>query len=485
MVQINLPAGIRTPGAYAEFDPTRATTATGQVYRLLVIGQRLGTGTVAAETPTPIRSAEEASTAFGAGSICHAMAQALFANNVSTEAIFVAVDDPGGGAKATGTFTVAVTTPKTGTVYAYVGGRRYTVAVTAASTDASIATDIAAAITADPNAHVTAAAALAVVTVTAKHAGTLGDEIDLRVNHQADEVTPEGVTVSVAPMSGGTLDPDLANLIAALGDEQYNVIASAYTDAVALTALEAELADRFGPLRQIEGVAIAAVDGTFGETSAKGLTRNSPHLTMVGTNKSPTTPWEYAAAVAGVVAFFGASDPARPFQTLPLGGVLAPRVADRWDQAERDLLLHDGIATTITSPGGTVQIERLITTYRLTPQSVPDTAYLDLTTLLTLGLIRFELRAMMLTRFARSKLAADGTAARAGSSVVTPSMVRAEILALFRSWEERGLVEGVDQFKADLVVEINATDPTRLDIYLPPNLVNGLRVIGVQIGFRL
>jgi phage tail sheath gpL-like len=50
--------------------------------------------------------------------------------------------------------------------------------------------------------------------------------------------------------------------------------------------------------------------------------------------------------------------------------------------------------------------------------------------------------------------------------------------------EEKGLVENFDDFKANLVVERNATDANRLDFSLPPNLINGLQRTAAQIQFR-
>lgn len=487
MVSFNqIPNNIRVPGTYVEFDSRQAQQQPGaQDYTLLVIGQKLSSGTVPELQPTQVRSQEEAADYFGNGSMLQHMARALFLNNRTTDAVFVALDDPGGGGQATATVTFTTTTVVGGTVFLYVGGHRYTAAVTSADTATTIAAAVAAAVNADPFAPVLASPAAGVVTLTAKHAGTIGNEIDVRVNHRTDELTPTGVQIAIVGMSGGSGVVDVGEIVAVLGETQYHVIASPFTDSANLAALEAELADRFGPLRQNEGVAIAAFDGTFAETNTFGDGRNSPHSTIVGTNKSPTAPWEYAAAVAGVVAFYGAIDPARPFQTLPVTGVLAPRGTDLWSLDERNILLGDGIATTSTTEDGTVVVERLVTTYQETAQGVPDTAYMDLNTLLTLGLLRYEVRGLIGTRFARTKLAQDGTRARAGSNVTTPSMVRGELIALFSSWEERGLVEDVDQFKADLIVEINGTDPNRLDIYLPPNLVNGLRVVGAQIGFRL
>ena len=44
--------------------------------------------------------------------------------------------------------------------------------------------------------------------------------------------------------------------------------------------------------------------------------------------------------------------------------------------------------------------------------------------------------------------------------------------------------EGVDTWKGDIIVERNATDTERVDMLIPCNLMNGLRVIAEQTQFR-
>ena len=151
----------------------------------------------------------------------------------------------------------------------------------------------------------------------------------------------------------------------------------------------------------------------------------------------------------------------------------------------RNALLHDGIATFSVAKGGGVHIERLITTYQQDSAGTPDTSFLDVNTMLTLGYLRFTFRARFALRFPRHKLANDDATFGAGQAIVTPRIARGEVLTLFREWEDRGLVENIDQFKQDLIVERNSGDPNRLDILLPPDIVNQLRVTAAQIQFRL
>ena len=114
-----------------------------------------------------------------------------------------------------------------------------------------------------------------------------------------------------------------------------------------------------------------------------------------------------------------------------------------------------------------------------------DTAWLDLTTLLTLEYIRWNLRNTFQTKYPRHKLADDDARFGAGQAVITPKIAKAECVALFGTWEEKGLVEGIDRFKADLVVERNASDPNRLDFLLTPDLINQFIVGAAKIAFVL
>jgi phage tail sheath gpL-like len=279
----------------------------------------------------------------------------------------------------------------------------------------------------------------------------------------------------------------LTNGIAAMGDTWYNVIAHPYYDATSLTALETELTSRNGPMRQIDGVAITSMPGTLSTIATLSQSRNNRHsLIFAQPGKVVvTSPCEFAAAVAAAIAFAGADDPARPFQTLQLPGVKAPALADLFMNSERNLMLFDGISTSLVAGGGVVQIERAITTYETNEAGAPDTSYLDLMTLLTLMYLRYSFRVRMQTKYPRHKLAGDDVRPDSGQAVITPKIGKSEAIAWFKEMQGKLLVEGLDQFKQDLVVERNASDPNRLDFLLPPDLINALIVTAAKIQFGL
>ena len=492
MVAFNeIPSNIRIPFVTAEIDGSKAARGPSALdYRALLVGQKIAAGTGTANTVYKVTSADQVIPLAGRGSQLHRQARAWFANNKNTEVWIAILADEGAGVAATGTLTITGPATAAGTLALYISGERVTVPVAVGDTATAIATALVAAIGATSGLTdyaVRASNVAGVVTLTAHHKGLEGNEIDLRMNYTEGDALPAGVGATIVAMASGTLNPVLTTMIANLGDTWYNVIAHPYTDATSLTAIENELASRFSSSRMIDGVAFAAKNASYSTVSALGLARNSKHSVIIRTNESPTSPLEYAAAVAAVVAKYGAIDPARPLQTLPVAGVKAPAEADKDTSQERNLLLYSGISTTRVAAGGVVQIERLITTYRLNAAGTPDTAFLSLQVMLVLMYARFNFRTRIASRYPRHKLGRDGVRYPSGEAVMTPALGRAEAVAWFLDMATVSPVvfdpSTLAQFKEDLVVEINGSDPNRLDFLLPPDLINELVVTAAKIQF--
>ena len=73
----------------------------------------------------------------------------------------------------------------------------------------------------------------------------------------------------------------------------------------------------------------------------------------------------------------------------------------------------------------------------------------------------------------------------AGQAIVTPKVVRNELIAQYSSLIEQGVVENIEAFKVNLLVERAVNDPNRLNILYTPDLVNQLRIFAVNAEFRL
>ena len=153
--------------------------------------------------------------------------------------------------------------------------------------------------------------------------------------------------------------------------------------------------------------------------------------------------------------------------------------------AERDILLHNGIATSYVDSGGVVRAEGIVTTYQKNQFGAPDISYLMLNTPMTLSYIRFALKARLTSKYGRHKLGSDGTRYGQGQAIATPKVVKAEIVGFFRELEERAIVENPTQFLQDLIVERNKSNPNRMDVLMSPDLVNQLQVIAIKIQYLL
>ncbi|MCY1008520.1 phage tail sheath subtilisin-like domain-containing protein [Nannocystis pusilla] len=448
---------------------------------ILLVGTRRSTGTVAQQIVTPITGPSDGAGYFGHGSQLAHMCEGFKNANPSGELYAVALDEDAAGVAATNTITVTGTATEAGSIPLIAGGRRINAPVAKGDVQNTIAASIKAAFDTDVDLPFSSSVALNVVTNAARHKGASGNSLSIVHSYYAGQKLPAGVTLAITAFSGGTTDPDVTDALAALGGEYYYSIVTPYTDDGNMDILEAELETRYGPMVAKPGQGLAALRDTYAASQTYGNGRNSPFSNVLATSLSPTPPWVCAAILAGVEA--AENDPARPRQNVKLPGMLPPLVGDRFDSLQRNLLLLDGMSTYYVETGECF-LERLVCTYQ-TKNGIADPSYHDIETMRTLAYLRHSLKARFQLKYPQAKLANDGTTFGAGQVVVTPKLARGEILALFDEWERDGLVENKAQFKAQLIVERNANNPNQLDIFLPPDLINQLRVTAARMGFKL
>lgn len=485
----NTPLNVRVPLFYAEVDNSQAGYFS-QPLRTLIIGQKLSAGVGAADEPMLVSKTDDARELAGVGSIAAKMHELYRLNDGVGEVHMLLLDDPA-GAKAAGSLTFTGAATESGTLNVYIGAQRVQVAVVSGDANTAVAAAVNTAINADTTLPVTSAVASGVVTVTAKHFGLLGNDITMQLNYRGragGEKTPAGVSVAVVTLTGGTGTPTLTDALAAIGDEEFDFIIHPYTDSTSLDAFKTLMNDTTGRWAynlQIYGHVYSAASDTFSNLVALGLARNDQHATIAGFEAAvPNPDYEYAAAYGARNAVFIAGDPARPTQTGELIGILPAPAASRFIYTERSTLLNSGIATSYYG-GGAVRIERSITTYQKNAFNFADPSYLDSETLHTLAYVIRRMRFAITQKYPRHKLANDGTRFGAGQAIVTPKVIRGELLSEYAAMEELGIVENARAFAANLIVERDATDPNRINVLYPPDLVNQLRVFAVLAQFRL
>lgn len=488
----NIPDDFRVPLVIIDIDNSQALdSAPAQSRKIIVIGQQSPTGTATALMSNRITSDGTADQLYGKGSMLAGMLKTLRKANSYTEVWAMGLADIAAGAAAKSDLTISGPATAAGTLALLVNGISVQVGVSADDTADTIATAIITAVNKLPDTQVTAALkadSTTIVTLTANWKGVTGNAMDVRLNYYTGEQTPAGVAVAMTAFTGGTGTPDIAAVVAALGDDWYTDIVFPYNDTQSLNAIRDELLERWGPLQMIEAQLWTAFRGTHAESGTFGETRNDWLISCLGTNIAPQPHWLWAASYGGIAAYYLANDPARPLQTLVLPGILPPAKDVRWDMPERNLLLHDGIATHNVDAGGNVCIEREITMYRVNQYGDADTSYLNVQSPATLGRIRYVIKNRFSNRYPRHKLAGDDVLdlLDPGQPVMTPKIGRAELLDIaLTELIPAGLVEDFDDYKDTLEVYLDGADKDRLNFICHPNLVNQLRVLAGLIQFKL
>lgn len=486
-----IPSNIRVPLFYAEIDNSMANTATVNKKSLL-IGQHIG-DTATAGKPYLISTATQAKEKFGRGSPLALMAEAYRNQDSAGELWCLPISVS--GTSASGKITLAGTALASGTISLYVGSTKVAIPVASGAKDTEVAQAIIDAITAHKDLPVQATldetGANKVVKVTAKQVGTYGNDLPLAVNvlgYAAGEEAVSGLSVEITALAGGTGDIDYKKAFEAIKADTFYYIGLQSCDATGLDACKDEMQDasgRWSYARMQYGHIFSVKKDSAENLVNLGKTRNDQHMSIFGCEaKHPEPAFILAGAITGAAAVCLTNDPARPLQTRELVGIMAPNMEDKFGFNEQNTLLHNGIAT-LYDNAGTVMIQRAITTYQTNKFGDADNSYLDVTTMFTLAEVVTTLKSAITSKYPRHKLADDGTNFGPGQAIVTPAIIKSELIAQYKQLERRGLVENTELFAKYLIVERNANDPNRVDVLLPPDLVNQLRIFALQAQFRL
>jgi phage tail sheath gpL-like len=493
----NIPTNTRTPGVYVEVDNSRALQGlAANPHKALIVGTKIAAGTAENAVIQQITRDNLADGYYGAGSLLARMINQFKAANPNTE--LHAMSLSGGTVKASNEIRFSIALSHAGGIVStnneelklLINGTKV---YTTLTSDWSL-TDVVSAIqtTVNNNSQLPVTASIStgsgILILNAVDSGVHGNYLDARLNYYAGESDPTcfADSVVIGGFSGGVGQPDLGDVWPVIQNDTYQYIVQPWIDAANLTEIETELADRFKPLEDKQGHGFTAVRATQASATTLGNSRNSPHNTILAANDSPTDPAEWAAVLGAIAGFNLNNDPARPLHFLQLSNILPPPTNNVFTQAERNILLFDGIATW-TENAGSVYLERVITSYQTNAAGITDASYLDVNTLATLEEIRYQYKTRMVTRFIvpRFKLADDTFPIQPGQFITSPRGIRQEIISLFTLLRDNGLIENLQDFIDNLIVERDSSDKNRVNVLLPPDLVNQFRVLGSLLQFIL
>ncbi|AMP13677.1 phage tail sheath subtilisin-like domain-containing protein [Collimonas pratensis] len=483
-----IPADVVVPGQYIEIDGSRADSGTPPIPRkIIIMGQKLATGAAVTAVPTevPVGTVDQVVQLGGRGSVLAQIAAEAFKANPYGKFTVIASDDLAAGVAATGSIVVTGPAVESGTISLYVDGTLVQIGVTKGDTGIQIAANIATQINANPDLplSVPVAPTTATLALVAKHKGECGNDLDVRDSFYLGQTLPSGVILVTTAMAGGTGNPDVGPLLAAIKGDDRIVLISPWTDSSNVVKIEADFADRYGPMKQQESHCFAGISGTYATLVTYGSGRNSPHISIVPREGNMVSPWRIAASVAGLCSLRGSADPARPFFGMVLPGIPAPAESVRFDQPTRNNLLKYGLSTLRYDAGGNVMIEMVTTTYKTNSFGVPTRAYFKLQSKWTADYFRYAWKVLIATRYPDFKLADDGTNFAPGQPIVTPSVLRIETIGLARTLEYAGIIENVDEFKKTLLILRSIANPNQVNAVASPNLVNQFDIFAAAVKF--
>ena len=491
----NIPANIKVPLYWVEVDPSMAGLPTINL-RALLVGVKTADGEAPEDVALPIGSQAQADQAFGQGSELSRMFKAFFANNFANEVWGLPMKEGTGALTATGIVTVTEVPTAAGTIHLYIAGEHIPINVATTDTIDSIGTAIEDAINAEVDLPVTAHAIAGAVTLTSTFKSVNANEIQVSMNYygsRGGEQTPVGLGITLPAtgfLTGGTGAPVFDTAIMNLGEEPFEYVAMPYTDSNSLFDWDQEFGftdqGRWGWQRELFGHIFSAKRGLYADLLLFGEVLNSPvESIMAFEEASPSPSFEWAAAYTAKAQRALINDPARPLQALTLNQIKAAPIHQRFDFIEINSLASTGLAIQKIGSDNQPMIAREQTTYQLNLYGQPDDAYELVTTLATLAKLLRNQKGVITSKYPRHKLANDGTKFGPGQAIVTPGIIKGELIAQYQIDMYNGLVEDLANFKRYLLVERDVNDPNRLNVLYPPDLVNQLRIFAVLAQFRL
>ncbi|ORM59599.1 phage tail protein [Pantoea rodasii] len=455
----------RVPGTYVNYNFTNGsrTLAADDQY-VVILAQRLASGTVPALTPTDVYSSDEAATYFGHGSQAHLMTAAAIRANNNIQLAVCAVDDAEGSVAAQGTLTLTGPATSSGQVRLKVGSKTVSIAVKSGNTADDLLQSLHEALGAEADLPVevkidSVASKETGLIFIAKNTGSCGNETGLSLT-----ITATGVSGELSALSGGQGDPDLSDALSTIYSAGHTVIVMPWTTGDALSVLSEYLSNVSGPIEQRAAVGVCGWNGTLATGTTLTGNANAARITCGWHPGSALSKGVLASVYAAIIA--AQSDPSEPLDNTALTG-LDVTSQTRWPmRTEMEKALHNGLSP-FDVVNNTVQLVRAISTYVKNSEGIADPTLLDITTIRTLDYIRIVWRTRMSQRFPNGGKLTDHRLRQ----------VTSETLDVLYALEKLEIVEHIDTYKDQVVITRNALDDTRADVAIPAPVVRGLHIL--------
>jgi phage tail sheath gpL-like len=375
------------------------------------------------------------------------------------------------GSAATWESTLSGTATAAGIVSVIINGQKISVGVAKTDTAAAVATALADEVNNTPDAPVTAEAATAKVTLTAKCKGAY---VSAAAGGLNVSVTSEatGITAGAVSATAGVGTVDLTTALAAAFPERFHIIVSPVNDETNLGYLKTHLEAAAAPLEQRGQRAICAMvsaSATAAKTEALKHNYERLHIAAVKT-KIDATVWEIAAGLGAI--FASNSKPNVPMNGVAIPGLATPAVEDKWSGEEQDLLLYGGVIP-LVEEDSQLCIVRAVTT-KSNNSGSRWTKLIDTGVIASLDYFRDSILAMHRVKYKNKVIHA-----------LLADALNEDNKKIAKDLEAEQILRYIDEYADQFITQESPNEPGRMLCQIPAPVVPGLNQIYSTIDLYL
>ena len=481
-ITVNLLAGAANPGAAAN--------------RALIIASKSSAGAIAPQTEVrEVFGPDDVATSHGPGTPGH-LAAKMFYKRHPRGKLDVVAPTVSAGSTATHTQTFTGSATENSTIRLTYHGRPIDVPWNSGEANTVFVTRAVASVNeqSDDLFVVAADGGAGDLDITAKAAGPWGNDVLLG----AVVITGGGgITISANPtaLAGGTTEPSFATVLSLVATRGYRRIIGCCSNADAASASATSNPGRIethidaletGNQAKLQ-VGVVGATGTLADAKAGAIAKNNEAYQYVFGQTFQSLPCELAASEAGdALRFIGIRANFNRIGNRH-DGLYGPAdpVGEKMTANEVENLLENGVTPIDIEPiSGELFVVRPITTHSLSGIT-PDYRAFDLPDTDGMYTVAEDVRDALPQEFKNSSITEDLPAGtnRLPPGVVERKDVQAFVVSRLGFWVDSGVVDG-NKLEAsieaeELIVEINASDPTQVDIFLPLAIIKPLAKMGV------
>ncbi len=490
---------ILTPGIYILVNLLSGAPSPGTgLLKILLLSPKSSSGTLTVDSELRAGGGPDSgATAYGTGTPGHLAAKQIYAQYPAAQVTFGA---PTAGSGSSTLNVTASGSPASNTAVAFdIMGRTIEVAWNAAESADTFKTRAITQINSYGSdlAVIASSGGTGIITFTGKVTGRISNDVLVKAALTLAQNGTEAIAgaSTYTNLSGGTTDADLTTILAAAAGTEYAYIAICTSNVDAeLTSASANAARakahvntyNTGLNASLQQIVVAATR-TQAAAKAAAVALNTGVVEYVHIVNGRSLPCEFMGREVGGRVAAESIDPAVNRIGEEFDGVYASAnpTADKLTVAQSEDAIGNGLSPISYNAVGTAVMVRPVTTYSVDSSGGADRRLLDVQNVSATYAVIRDLRSALPAEFANAKVQRDSlpTEQPPPKGVIEERDIKAFVINRLRFWVLAGVIQGATLDAAildgSLIVQVNASDPTQVDIVIPLRVIQPLAKMGV------